>query len=48
MQLWYKLLFSLVVDLGMESIKEDSKLLDYVSKKLETKKVTKQEITKQS
>jgi hypothetical protein len=41
------ILFRLVVDLGMESIKEDSKILDYVSKKLETKKVTKQEIKKQ-
>ncbi|QTD36712.1 hypothetical protein JL193_11245 [Polaribacter batillariae] len=41
------ILFRLVVDLVLESIKENSKTLEYVSRKLENEKATKEEIKKQ-
>jgi hypothetical protein len=41
------ILFRLIIDLVMESIKENSKTLDYVSKKLENEKTSKEEIKKQ-
>jgi hypothetical protein len=41
------ILFRLVIDLALESIKKNSKTLDYVSEKLENEKVSKEEIKKQ-
>ena len=39
--------FRLVIDLCLESIKKDSKTLDYLSEKLENEKATKEDIKKQ-
>lgn len=39
--------FRLVIDLALEAIKENSKTLEYVSRKLENEKATKEEIKKQ-
>ena len=43
----FLILFRLFIDLSLEAIKEDSKILDYLSEKLANDKVTKQEIKKQ-
>jgi hypothetical protein len=41
------IIFRLVIDLVLESIKENSKTLDFVSEKLANEKVTKKEVKKQ-
>ncbi|MDP5107165.1 MAG: DUF6498-containing protein [Polaribacter sp.] len=41
------ILFRLIIDLMMESVKENSKMLDFLAKKLENEKASKAEIKKQ-
>uniref|UniRef100_UPI003F6CA079 DUF6498-containing protein n=1 Tax=Polaribacter sp. TaxID=1920175 RepID=UPI003F6CA079 len=41
------ILFRLIVDLTLESIRENSKTLDFLSEKLENEKASKEDIKKQ-